>query len=257
MTQWVKDPALSPLWLGSLLWHGFHPLVPELLHTEGMAKREKETCTESERCLQEDSSSRPPITHFKSLLFYSYNFLPGVAYQIHHCMAFQSQEIIPLLPSILSSRRPCNPSRNSGTAPQKGNECKRRHMSKESSCWDSLNRRMKGWRRSCRGGTGAWGSWCGQQSSPPPALTPTQNIRFRPLEVQGAFVVINGGRWKAFVRVGLGEERKAISLSWHLFRPSALWFESLAKGNDQVAGTAIMRGLYKGFSRSSCCGSTG
>ena len=23
MAQWVKDPALSLLWLGELLWHGF------------------------------------------------------------------------------------------------------------------------------------------------------------------------------------------------------------------------------------------
>ena len=25
MAQWVKDPALSVQWLGSLLWQGFHP----------------------------------------------------------------------------------------------------------------------------------------------------------------------------------------------------------------------------------------
>ena len=25
MAQWVKDPALSLLWFGSLLWYRFHP----------------------------------------------------------------------------------------------------------------------------------------------------------------------------------------------------------------------------------------
>ena len=25
MAQWIKDPALSLLWLGSLLWHRFNP----------------------------------------------------------------------------------------------------------------------------------------------------------------------------------------------------------------------------------------
>ena len=36
--QWVKDPALSLLWLRLQLWHRFNPwLALKLLHATGMA----------------------------------------------------------------------------------------------------------------------------------------------------------------------------------------------------------------------------
>ena len=35
MGQWVKDPALSQLWLGWLLWRGFDPQPRELPHDAG------------------------------------------------------------------------------------------------------------------------------------------------------------------------------------------------------------------------------
>ena len=42
MTQWVKDLALSLLWLRSQLWRGFYPSpVWELLHAMGVAKKKK------------------------------------------------------------------------------------------------------------------------------------------------------------------------------------------------------------------------
>ena len=37
----VKDPALSLLWLWSLLGHRFNPWPGELLHVTGAAKKEK------------------------------------------------------------------------------------------------------------------------------------------------------------------------------------------------------------------------
>ena len=42
VAQWVKDPALSPLWLGSLLWHWFHTWPRNFPCAMGMAK--KQTC---------------------------------------------------------------------------------------------------------------------------------------------------------------------------------------------------------------------
>ena len=39
--QWDKDQALSLQWLWSLLWSGFDPLDPELLHVSGAAKKKK------------------------------------------------------------------------------------------------------------------------------------------------------------------------------------------------------------------------
>ena len=42
VAQWVKDPALSPLWLGSLLWHRFHTWPRNFPCAMGMAK--KQTC---------------------------------------------------------------------------------------------------------------------------------------------------------------------------------------------------------------------
>ena len=38
--QWVKDPALSLLWLGSLLWHGFIPW-PGNFHMPQVRPKEK------------------------------------------------------------------------------------------------------------------------------------------------------------------------------------------------------------------------
>ena len=39
VAQWVKDPALSPLWHRSLLWHGFDTWPREILHAAGTAKK--------------------------------------------------------------------------------------------------------------------------------------------------------------------------------------------------------------------------
>lgn len=38
MAPWVKDPAVSLLSLGSLLWLGFHPLALEIPHAVCVAK---------------------------------------------------------------------------------------------------------------------------------------------------------------------------------------------------------------------------
>ena len=40
MIQQVKDPTLSLLWLGLLLWHGFSP-ARELLHAVGLANKKR------------------------------------------------------------------------------------------------------------------------------------------------------------------------------------------------------------------------
>ena len=40
--QQVKDPALSLLWFGSVLWYGFSPWPQEILHALGMAPPKKE-----------------------------------------------------------------------------------------------------------------------------------------------------------------------------------------------------------------------
>ena len=39
VAQWVKDPALSLLWLRELRWLGFNPLAWELLLAVGTAKK--------------------------------------------------------------------------------------------------------------------------------------------------------------------------------------------------------------------------
>ena len=44
MAQWVKDPALSWLWLWLLLWQGFNP-DPGTLHAAGAAKKKKKKRT--------------------------------------------------------------------------------------------------------------------------------------------------------------------------------------------------------------------
>ena len=41
MAQWVKDQALSLLWLWLQLWSMFHPWLWELMHASGMAKNIK------------------------------------------------------------------------------------------------------------------------------------------------------------------------------------------------------------------------
>ena len=41
MAHWVKDPALSRVWLGSLLWHRFKPWPGNFLHAGGAAKKKK------------------------------------------------------------------------------------------------------------------------------------------------------------------------------------------------------------------------
>ena len=41
LTQWVKDPALSLLWLGLLLWLRFNSWPGELPHSSGVAKTGK------------------------------------------------------------------------------------------------------------------------------------------------------------------------------------------------------------------------
>ena len=41
VAQWVKDPALSLLQPGSLLWHEFQSLPQELPHAMGMEKKKK------------------------------------------------------------------------------------------------------------------------------------------------------------------------------------------------------------------------
>ena len=41
MAQQIKDPALSLLWLGLLLWHEFKSLAQGLLHAMGEAKKKK------------------------------------------------------------------------------------------------------------------------------------------------------------------------------------------------------------------------
>lgn len=41
VVQRVRDLALSPQQLRSLLWHGFHPWPQELLHAPGVAKKER------------------------------------------------------------------------------------------------------------------------------------------------------------------------------------------------------------------------
>ena len=54
MAQWVKDPALSLLWLGSLLWYEFDPLsgnfhmpwvCPKKLMTQVERRRHSRDCT--------------------------------------------------------------------------------------------------------------------------------------------------------------------------------------------------------------------
>ena len=49
--HWIKDPALSLLWLGLLLWHRFH-LCPELPPATGMAEREKKITATVKICHQ-------------------------------------------------------------------------------------------------------------------------------------------------------------------------------------------------------------
>ena len=41
MAQQIKDPALSLLWLGLLLWHEFKSPAQGLLHAMGEAKKKK------------------------------------------------------------------------------------------------------------------------------------------------------------------------------------------------------------------------
>jgi len=41
LVQWVKDPALSPQWLGLPLWCGVRSLAQELLHARASAKKER------------------------------------------------------------------------------------------------------------------------------------------------------------------------------------------------------------------------
>lgn len=104
-------------------------------------------------------------------------------------------------------------------------------MRKGSSCWGSLNRRIKASGRSCSqlGGRWGWweparGSWCGEQSSPSTGTHAHTEHLFAPMDVQGSFAVINLGGGaagrrgrKAFgCEERLGEERKMNSLPWHL-----------------------------------------
>ena len=59
MVQWVKDLALPLLWLGLLLWHGFHPW-PGNFHMPppgGEAKTNKQT----KKCIDLVSCNHPKI----------------------------------------------------------------------------------------------------------------------------------------------------------------------------------------------------
>ena len=44
MAQWVKGPALSLLWLRSLLWHGFSPWPGKFHMPLAQQKKKKKVC---------------------------------------------------------------------------------------------------------------------------------------------------------------------------------------------------------------------
>lgn len=144
---------------------------------------------------------------------------------MHGCMRLPKLGNDSLPYSTPSAHGPCNPSQNSGTPPRTGNEGKQRHMRKGSSCWDSLNRRIKASGRSCSRLGGQWGRWeraeaAGVASQAPSTSTHahTEHL-FTPMDTQGAFVVTNwggtGGVRGGWCGGGLrGEGEEDIWLGW-------------------------------------------
>ena len=80
MAHWVKDPALSRVWLGSLLWHRFKPWPGNFLHAGGAAKKKKGKKREKEIL---KIRKYVPLFHYFYLHFFESFTLPLLPYGVH------------------------------------------------------------------------------------------------------------------------------------------------------------------------------